>query len=418
LALHKQNILNLIISFFKSELKKGAFENPYDIRDLQYADLVKSTKSPDTFSVDISKLSVNNQLGNGSCVGQAVSKYIEAIEPSELSARFVYAMAKKLDNLTFEGTYPWCAAKVVKDTGILDDTEIDDRNALSHSEYINVNPTGEDLKKAGTRKISAYAYVHPGNPELIKNAISKNKGMVGMIKGGDYDFSTGQVTINGRTDGHYVYFYGYETVKNIGGVPRLKLHFLNSWGIDFGNQGRGWVWYDNVNNGNLIDCMVFTKAPKKTIEDNKEKWRWQNFLPTEKGVKGLKPELLDKMQAIRNTVGFALPVSSGYRTPEHNASIGGVKNSSHTLGLGVDFSMQSGAFKIELDKLYKKGLRGKSIFSETKKLIKLYKKDKQAIFINACLKHGVTRIGIYDRHVHIDIDTTKPNPAIWTGKSE
>ena len=31
---------------------------------------------------------------------------------------------------------------------------------------------------------------------------------------------------------------------------------------------------------------------------------------------------------------------------------------------------------------------------------------------------GFSRIGIYDRHIHVDTDQTKPQEVIWLGKSE
>ena len=50
----------------------------------------------------------------------------------------------------------------------------------------------------------------------------------------------------------------------------------------------------------------------------------------------VKRELIVKLNAIRSKYGKPIVVNSGYRSPEHNAAVGGVKNSFHTLGLAAD----------------------------------------------------------------------------------
>lgn len=50
----------------------------------------------------------------------------------------------------------------------------------------------------------------------------------------------------------------------------------------------------------------------------------------------VKRELIVLLNAIRSRYGKPIVVTSGYRSPEHNAAVGGVKNSYHTLGLAAD----------------------------------------------------------------------------------
>lgn len=45
-----------------------------------------------------------------------------------------------------------------------------------------------------------------------------------------------------------------------------------------------------------------------------------------------------KMEQVRDLLGAAISVSSGYRSPEVNALVGGAKNSAHVLGYAVDFN--------------------------------------------------------------------------------
>lgn len=88
-------------------------------------------------------------------------------------------------------------------------------------------------------------------------------------------------------------------------------------------------------------------------------------------------------QSIRDELGKKLVVSSGVRTLEHNASIGGAKDSSHLDGLAVDLLYHN--------------------FQDLHTIV------------STALKLGITRIGIYSRHVHLDVDKNKPQNTIWYG---
>jgi len=50
----------------------------------------------------------------------------------------------------------------------------------------------------------------------------------------------------------------------------------------------------------------------------------------------LHPALIIGLQTIRSHVGKPIRVNSGYRSPEHNKSIGGAVGSLHTLGMACD----------------------------------------------------------------------------------
>lgn len=99
-------------------------------------------------------------------------------------------------------------------------------------------------------------------------------------------------------------------------------------------------------------------------------------------VKGLKPEFVKLLDEARGIAGVPFIITSGYRTPEKNASVGGVEDSSHTTGLAVDIRV-------------KDGVTGGKI-------------------LLALVKVGLTRFGFYkDGHIHVDYDNTKPNPCYW-----
>lgn len=56
-------------------------------------------------------------------------------------------------------------------------------------------------------------------------------------------------------------------------------------------------------------------------------WRWPHVSPAREwadrmsGAIVIVPEFLDLFEQLRSAVGFALPITSGYRTPEHNAVV-------------------------------------------------------------------------------------------------
>ena len=50
-------------------------------------------------------------------------------------------------------------------------------------------------------------------------------------------------------------------------------------------------------------------------------------------------QLFDDFSVIRGQWGKAIPISSGYRCPKHNASIGGALLSAHIFGLALDLDV-------------------------------------------------------------------------------
>lgn len=70
--------------------------------------------------------------------------------------------------------------------------------------------------------------------------------------------------------------------------------------------------------------------------------RWPNFEPWEFRSRDgasyllLDVRLLDALQSLRRIVAQPIHINSGFRTPEHNAAIGGAKKSQHVLGRAAD----------------------------------------------------------------------------------
>ena len=75
-------------------------------------------------------------------------------------------------------------------------------------------------------------------------------------------------------------------------------------------------------------------------------WRWPNFSPREIACKGtgrvlVNEDALDRLQALRDDLGVPLIVRSAYRSPEHNASVGGARRSLHMQGIAFDIAMSN-----------------------------------------------------------------------------
>lgn len=71
-------------------------------------------------------------------------------------------------------------------------------------------------------------------------------------------------------------------------------------------------------------------------------WPWANFSPAEWADSRSNriyyvPDFMDRLQKLRTALGFALPITSGYRTPEHDDAIGGA--GIHPLGQAADFNV-------------------------------------------------------------------------------
>lgn len=103
-------------------------------------------------------------------------------------------------------------------------------------------------------------------------------------------------------------------------------------------------------------------------------WRWPNFKPHEIACHGsghvmFHADAMDKLQALRDRLGRPLHITSGYRSPEHNARVRGAKRSYHMDGMAFDVSCTAA----ERDEL-----------------------------ADAASAVGFTGIGLYDRWVHVD----------------
>lgn len=116
----------------------------------------------------------------------------------------------------------------------------------------------------------------------------------------------------------------------------------------------------------------------------------KNFSKTEFRCKcGCSQDSIDSdlviiLQAVRESVGSAIVISSGVRCDNYNAEVNGVPESSHVFGTAVDIVCESSKLRFAI--------------------------------IAASVAAGIKRIGIADRFIHLDTSLNKNQLVMWTYK--
>ncbi len=100
------------------------------------------------------------------------------------------------------------------------------------------------------------------------------------------------------------------------------------------------------------------------------------------GLDNIEQELVEKLQELRMEYGSPMNITSGVRCRSHNRAIGGAENSSHLFSVAADVAMDDAILRHR--------------------------------FIRTALAMDWKRVGIAKTFVHLDIDTRKTSPVIWT----
>lgn len=79
------------------------------------------------------------------------------------------------------------------------------------------------------------------------------------------------------------------------------------------------------------------------------KWHWANFTPAEMacrktGVVMIRPSFMDELQVMRNRLNVPMVITSGYRSPEHNAAVSSTRTleGPHVSAQAVDVAVKFG----------------------------------------------------------------------------
>jgi zinc D-Ala-D-Ala carboxypeptidase len=99
------------------------------------------------------------------------------------------------------------------------------------------------------------------------------------------------------------------------------------------------------------------------------------------GLADMDIEFVQKLDLARSIAKTPFGINSAVRCEAHNGKSGGRKNSAHLTGNAVD--------------------------------IRCTDSNKRYLIIDALIRVGFNRIGIYDKFIHVDNDNTKPARVAW-----
>lgn len=157
-----------------SQFKGGAIKDKRDRRDYHLSGISGIVELPSSFRLN-DPFPIKNQNGFGSCTGQAAAGHKQLQEGIELSARFAYAMTKKLEGNKDWGAYTRNQFKVLTETGAVSEESWPERHDISEQEYLDWNIIPFNVvESANKHKSQKYWRVEP-DFESIKQAIYQYK---------------------------------------------------------------------------------------------------------------------------------------------------------------------------------------------------------------------------------------------------
>lgn len=100
-------------------------------------------------------------------------------------------------------------------------------------------------------------------------------------------------------------------------------------------------------------------------------------------IEGVSESLLNRLDQAREIAGIPFVINSAIRSSVHERLKGRSGSSSHVSGKAVDIRCIDSASRF--------------------------------MILNALLTVGFTRIGVYPRHIHVDVDMDKPQKVVFLG---
>ncbi|MBI4136917.1 hypothetical protein HY469_02535 [Candidatus Roizmanbacteria bacterium] len=270
----------------------GAKRDKFDQRDFRLGGIMAPEPLPPSFRLS-DPYPVKDQNRFGSCTGQATSTHKQMQEGVELSARFTYAMTKKLEGNTEWGAYTRNAFKVITDVGAVTESQYPETHNFSEATYLDWNLIPSDLiDSAKEHRSKKYWRIEP-NAEAIKQAIYKYKQAVVISVPWYRSYMTpdgnGYLVLDksmGTAYGHAITIMGWRDDWFV-----LK----NSWGENWGLGGHCYFHKDFP----IWDCWIsLDMSDKLPVEERYGKPR--NY-PAEK-ITAFNPWLIKKIRRLPSNI--------------------------------------------------------------------------------------------------------------------
>jgi len=242
----------------------GCISSPEDKRDfITTAIIPEDTDIPSKFFWNIPF--IRNQGIYGSCVGfgsAGLKNVQENIQDNlitdGLSPLFIYTLCKQQDGIpNQEGTYIRLAMQNLLNIGIATEKELPYWLLRGPFEFPYIS---EELKTTANKyKIKSYASVPLHNLKALKLALQVSPVVAGFyIYSNFFSLKNGFVLTpeDDIAGGHCVLFDGYDDDMTYTYPNKVTkkgfIRFSNSWGTNWGDNGYGYISYDDFYNSDLI----------------------------------------------------------------------------------------------------------------------------------------------------------------------
>jgi len=351
---------------------------------------------------EISKLKVENQGSYPICVGETGAKMMEKLYGGDYSEWFAYVNTDRIyERSNKGGLHVINMMKFLTTFGIVKSSFVKKDIKKDFDDAYSKTPTIVDALKQDKKFLGAYMRVD-SRVESIKQGLENLDVMAISV----FQYRVWNTRINGRRmkrfysnprakEGHAMMVTHMELIDG-----KHHLFLWNSW-----DDGQAvLVLEDFPPNSIIIDGGttkkdIIEKVKEKVIEKKAKYPDLENFTVVE--LKDVSTQMAIDLQGIRDVTkeltklyfnhdkGVAMIINSGKRSVAHNKRVGGVPDSEHITGDGVDVRAKNG---------YERSM------------------ITQAIYIYYWRKGIKPRVGQSWKSlfIHIGIGEKKPKPTTWT----
>ena len=207
-----------------------------DLRDYKVAATIKEYNFPNEFILE-NLPKVKNQKNISSCVAHSISSILEYHDRSvhNLSTNFIYGIQNKLFDRDEEGMYISEACKIAKNYGDMLETDCPGNNEIPDCYKIAENAFADEEKLKRSKAHIIESYFKCSTNEDIKYALQTYGPVIASVKWmGNWSFKKDGTLVEDTTNKEPK---GYHAIMIVGWNENGFI-CQNSWGKDFGNEGR------------------------------------------------------------------------------------------------------------------------------------------------------------------------------------